>query len=554
MDLRLAYRRARTWSEDRVRRLAEELGDGWLRIVAPAVLFLAFLPFLLPLIRLELQEPLFGDTAMMQYTAWGIRHGMRLYRDTGSTDGPFIHFTQAIIQIFFGITDRGLRKGDLALQILGSGLIGVLLAPRRGLNRLGRGLSIVSWGAACVAVWLSYYLIEPWSVTTNREAFYSVWGCAGMVALYASGTFSRRGAAVAAFAGGYLTLSMCFGKPTGIIFPCAGALALLFGDPEMIATRRMRIRMALYGAGACIVLFLLALALFGSIRGYFFWSIEIPFVGNKFVWRKDWLILVFVEHSEGRTIAVLSLVVGFALMAWDLLPRRAIGFVISPALHWLSFCAQARGFPHQVVPVYATATTLALVLAAALWERGSQDKTSGILAAVVLALVAFHGFGNLETSPFRWSGDPNQWQRPSNTFCDPEKAAGAFLKEHTKPGDTVFAYTPSPRGDNAAIILFYAERRSASPFHYAPWLDPVLLLPESRIQPNPRELAALIAMQDRTRGIACAAVLRRPPAAIAYTSLDRMATVCPPVRSMLQNDFGPPVMFDDIHVQLRKAK
>jgi hypothetical protein len=203
--------------------------------------------------------------------------------------------------------------------------------------------------------------------------------------------------------------------------------------------------------------------------------------------------------------------------------------------------------------VFATATTLALVLAAALWERGSQDKTSGILAPVVLGLVAFHAFGNLETSPFRWSGDPGQWTRPSNTFCDPEKAAGAYLKEHTQPDDTVFAYTPSPRGDNAAIVLFYAKRRSASPFHYAPWLDPVLLLPESRIQPNARELAALNAMQDRTRAIACAAVLRRPPAAIAYTSLDRIATVCPPVRGMLEKDFGPAVMFEDIHVHLRKV-
>ncbi len=500
-----------------------------------------------------MNEPLFGDTAMMQFTAWGIRHGSKLYRDTGSTDGPFIHFTQALIQTLFGTSDRALRTGDILLQVLGSALIGVLLAPRRGLTRLGRRLSIVAWALTCVAVWLAYYLIEPWNVTTNREAFYSVWGCAGMVALYASATFSRRGAIAAAFAGGYLTVSMCFGKPTGIIFPCAGALALLFTDRGAPDTRRLRIRWTLYGAGACVVAFTLALALFGSIRGYFLWCVDLPVVGNKFVWRMDWLKLVFVEYSEGRVVAVLALIVGCALIAWDLLPRRAIAFVVSPALHWLSFCAQARGFPHQVLPVYATGTTLALVLAANLWERGSEDRTTGIFATVVLALVTYHALGNLELSPFRWSGDPAQWHRPSNSFCDPEKRAGEYLKEHTRPGDKVFAYTPGPRGDNAAIIMFYAQRRTASPFHYSPWLDPLLLLPESSVQPNPKELAALTAMQERTRHIACDAVMRNDPAAIAYTNLDRMAAVCPPVRGMLERDFGPAVMFDDIHVHLRKA-
>src|SRR6185312_6456473 len=113
MPLRLTYRRALAWTRDRLRVLAEDLGEGWLRVVAPAVLFFVFLPFLIPLVRIELNEPLFGDTAMMQTTAWGIRHGLRLYRDTGSTDGPFIHFTQAIIQTLFGTTDRALRAGDI---------------------------------------------------------------------------------------------------------------------------------------------------------------------------------------------------------------------------------------------------------------------------------------------------------------------------------------------------------------------------------------------------------------------------------------------------------
>ena len=527
-------------------------GESWPRILAPGVVFVALFPFAVPLVQMELNEPLFGDTAMMQYTAWCVRHGMRLYRDMGSTDGPYIHFLQALIQIFLGESDRALRIGDMLLQITGGALIGAMIAPRDGLNRAARRLSIVVWATVGVTVWLSYYLVLAWGVTTSREAFYSVVGCAGMVALYVSATLPRRAAAVAAFAGGFLALSMCFGKPTGVIFPCTGALALLVAEPAAGESRRFRIRMALYGAGACVVVFCLGLLLFGSIPGYFFWSIELPFIGNKFVWRIDGLRLVLLDYSDGRVVALFSAIVGAVAIGWGLLPRRAIGFVIAPVLHWLSFCAQARGFPHQIVPVYATAHTLALILAARLWDLGSADRNLRVFAPVMLLLVGYHAMSNFEASPYRWSGDRNRWAKPADTFCDPEKQAGVYLKAHTKPDDTVFAYVPGPRGDNAFIILYYAQRRTASPFYYSPWLDPVEILPQSEIQPNAKELARLQALEHRTRGEACAAVMKNHPAAIAYVSLDRMAAVCPPVREMLKNDFyeAPPIA--DIHIHLRK--
>jgi hypothetical protein len=539
---------------ERFRGFRERLGDGAWRVIAPAVLVVVLLPFAIPLLIKELNEPLFGDTAMMQYTAWGIRHGLKLYKDTGSTDGPFIHFTQAIIQAFLGRSDFALRVGDIVLQITGSALMGAMLAPRRGLTLLARRLSVAAWAVTGVVVWLSYYLFLSWAATTNREAFYSVVGCAGMVALYVSGTFPRRMASLLAFAGGFALTSMCFGKPTGIVFPCTGALALLLRDPEGLETHRLRIRMALYGAAACVAGFVGALLLFGSLRGYFFWCLELPMVGNKFVWRMDWLKLVYLEHGDVRMIALLSLVVGGAAIAWGMLPARAVGFVIAPLLHWLSFCAQARGFVHQSVPVVATAHVLALVLFANLWERGGDERLYGVLASIMLVLIGYHGLQNLEASPFKWDGNPADWGKASDRFCDPEKRAGEFIKKHTSPDDRVFAYTVSPRGDNAAIILFYAERRTASPFHYSPWLDPIELLPQSEIQPNARERAALEEMQRKTRDIACKSVMsNKPPAAIAYVSLDRMVAVCPPVKEMLENDYYQADVVEDIHIFLRKS-
>lgn len=541
--------------EDRVRAISAvipaALGASWPRLVAPAVVFLALFPFIVPLVQMEVNEPLFGDVAMMQYTAWCMRHGMRLYRDMGSTDGPFIHFLQASIQIFLGESDRALRVGDIRLQALGGALIGAMLAPKKGLSLVGARVSMAVWAMVGVTVWLSYYLVLSWLAASNREAFYSVVGCVSMVALYVSGTVSRRAGAILAFAGGLLGMSMCFGKPTGVIFPCTGALALLSADPEVISTRRLRIRMALYGAAACVVFVTLGLLLFGSIRGYFFWCVQMPFVGNKFIWRGNPLNLILLEYPEGRTVALFSLVVGVVAIGWDVLPRRAIGFVIAPVLHWLSFCAQARGFPHQIVPVYATAHVLGLLLAACLWELTRDDRPVRAFGPVVLLLLGYHALTNIEASPYRWSGDPARWAHPLESFGDPEKQAGAFIKARTKPEDTVYAYTVGPRGDNASIVLYNAERRTASPFHYAPWLDPIVLLPESSVQPNARELAALQALQTRTRDEECKAVLSHRPAAIVYVSLDRVLAVCPPLGPILQRDYHPATVIHDLHVHLR---
>jgi len=47
-------------------------------------------------------------------------------------------------------------------------------------------------------------------------------------------------------------------------------------------------------------------------------------------------------------------------------------------------------------------------------------------------------------------------------------------------------------------------------------------------------------------------VLRHQPAAMAFDSLDMAYAVCPDVRSMLANDFGPPTTFGPIRVYLRK--
>jgi hypothetical protein len=266
----------------------------------------------------------------------------------------------------------------------------------------------------------------------------------------------------------------------------------------------------------------------------------------------DWLKLFFVHYGDMRTLAVACLLVGGLAVATKILPRRAVGLVLAAPLHWLSFCVQARGYSYQAIPLLASATTLALVLVANLWERGFEEPVFAVLAPITLALIGYHGFGDLEASPYRWTGDPNQWHHAVNVSNEPEKEAGAYIKAHTKPDDSVFAYTVGPRGDNAFVVLFYAARRTASPYFYELWLDQLVILPESEVQPNKRELAALKAMQKKTRSQACSAVTRHPPAAVAYVSFERITAICPRLRDMLAKDYYEAKVIADIHIQLRK--
>ena len=118
-------RALRSWFQ----RLLSFFDERTLRGLAPAAMAVAFAPFLPPLIRLELHEPLVSDTLVFQYTGWCIRHGMRLYRDVGMADGPFIHYLHAGIQLFTGLDDRRFREFDLSLQVACGAGIGALLAP-----------------------------------------------------------------------------------------------------------------------------------------------------------------------------------------------------------------------------------------------------------------------------------------------------------------------------------------------------------------------------------------------------------------------------------------
>src|SRR6185437_8280049 len=100
------------------------LEKNTLAALAPGLVAVSLLPWLLAAIRSELREPLFSDQILFLYTGWCLRHGLHLYRDFGMPDGPFAHLAYAALETLGGLTDRGFRRADLALQISGAAAMG----------------------------------------------------------------------------------------------------------------------------------------------------------------------------------------------------------------------------------------------------------------------------------------------------------------------------------------------------------------------------------------------------------------------------------------------
>ena len=349
-------------------------------------------------------------------------------------------------------------------------------------------------------------------------------------------------------------MSMCFGKPTGVIFPAAGALALLIAEPELIPTRhRRRIRLALR-SGRLRSMSTLALLLFGSIPGYFYWSVEIPYIGNRFYGHMDWTKLLIVLRNPIYAFWRSARLIIGAVPWLEAVAGRALVLV---ALR--RSCATGSGLcpGAPAIPIRQFPLSRRCICSGWCWRRtcGSWGARSAV--SVSWPRSWWHSSVStrwqFDTSPYKWSGNPAEWDKPRNSFSDPEKEAGAFIKAHTKPDDTVFAYTNSPRGDNGHIVLYYAQRRTASPFLYEPWLDPLDLLPNVERKPSAKELAALTAMQTRNRRTACDSVLRNHPAAIAYANLDRIANAARRFASMLQRDFEEAKVIADLRTSPSQA-
>ena len=496
-----------------VQRLVDRFDPVALRIVAPLVPVILLLPWLWRLGANELRAPLFRDAAMVQYTGWCLRHGLRLYQDAATPDGPFIHFFHAALQVAWGISDSGARRGDLIVHLLGSAAIGFVIAPRPpSSDRRTREALRVVWTLLGAFAWLAWYLTGGWEHTVQRDPLYALVGYLGMSLVYASGRFGRRVALTAAFAGGLLVTAELFTRQSGVIYPALALLGLLV---EGRASPHWNARLVggFAGAAAAIALMLGLLLLFGSVPGFFFWYFTVPFDVYRFIGARPPWSLATGAYRAQLGVAVAIALLFLSAIVGRILPPRAAGFALAPFLFVVAACLAGKGWANHVQQATAATNVILLLFLSETWERGLDREIWGRrLAAVALVLVGVLVVRlgiNLRSSVF------NRQLGSSASRIDAELVA-RDLDRATRPDDRVFYYAHEMHG------LLSAEREPAIPMisdqvlDFATWLR--------HAPPSVPMTAAQVATFDRTQGVlfadACRRLLADPPAAVVSAQND----------------------------------
>ena len=524
-----------------------------LRVLAPGLLPLLLSPWIWRQWHKEIHSPLFRDASLCHYTTWCLRRGLKLYRDIAQPDGPFIYFLCAAMQIVGGIADAGLRKADLALQVLGSAAMGAALTPRYAISRPTALLQRAAWALLGVGLWLTWYFPLGWQHTLQRDGYYGLVGYLGLVLLYSSDAYGERAGRVACFVGGAISSVLLFTRQSGIIWVGAGTLTLLFaGGARGSALQRMRAGAA--GAVAGVVVMLLAVALFGSFRGLWFWYFRFPFVFHYHWARKNPMTLLTEEYSSAAltTAAILIGVVGG--VATRALPPRALGIGLAPFLFVVAGCIAGKGWPNHVQQGSCAIVPIELVVLSELWRRNEHRLRwaahHALLAAAFLCFVGYRSMQSLQ------EGYYNSLQLPEAIPVDIESAQriGAYLKKHTLEKDRVFYYGYDLHG------LLDAEREPATAYYYNSLLNLDLAFQTypsaAGEEATASEVDAIHAMQRKISADACPQLVGAPPAAMVFDDLlggqGAVSALCPGLPDVLKTRYKEaPANVPEYHVYLR---
>lgn len=544
------------------RKLLDAVDERALRAVSPCVLLIALAPWLVTPIKRELASWLFRDAAMCQYTGWCIRHGVRLYKDVGAPDGPFIHFLHAFFQLFAGISDHGCRIADLVFQIVVSGTMGALLAPAFAPGRLSQAVQRLAWAAVGIAMWLPYYLNLGDGNTVQRDPYYALVGYLGMLLVFASADWGPRAGRALACAGGALTTLMLFSRPFGAIYPAMSALGLLFEWREAPDSLARRARAAAVGGVAAAVATFGAVALFGSLSGFWYWYVRFPLVAYRFAGRIDPMALLTTDangYGTASEIAIIVLVGLIAAMATGALPWRAIGFALAPLFFLFSACWTGKGWSNHVVQTTAARNIVLLLALSRVWAHRADrgwSKVHGTVAVAILAYSAQLCHAQLEFSEFS-----------SHTFVSTQEKdafdVAEYLKAHTYREDRVFLY------GHEAHALLLAERVSAIPYYVNMIFNLQSYMtrqpPSPGQEPTAKEMARFTQLQSEIAADGCGRLGGQPPAAMVFLDnsfgiwgvpdgVTDVARLCPTLRTWLHDRYKLTSTVGNYHIYLRNDR
>jgi len=416
---------------------------------APALLVLAALALVAALRWRLLAIPLERDEGDFAYGAQLLLDGAAPYAEAYGMRLPGVFAAYALSIAAFGASAEGIRMGLLCANAASSAL----------LFALGRRVADAAAGAgtavAFAALSLGSAVLGP-IAHTEHFALLPVLGAFLLLA-------GPHGAWRAAAAG--LLLGLAFATKQSAA-PLVVFGVLLAAAAARRAGRSAR-RAALACAAAAAVPLLgvaLAAGLAGSFASFWFWTLQYPLVYAAAPSRAELLGALGARLAALGIGAAPLLLLAAAGVAVGLRTAR-LRPALRLALAWLlfAFAAVALGGRFRPQHFVLLLPPLALLGGLAVSALGEAPRLRWPHAAQAL-LVAVAALGSL------W-GDrelllhlgPHAASRAlhgANPF--PEAAAvGAWLREHSEPGDRIAVLGSEPE------IYFYARRRAATPYVYA---------------------------------------------------------------------------------------
>lgn len=446
-----------------------------LRLLPPLLLVLGLLDLFVVVAHSASYAPLGRDQGIFQFTAFATAAGDRLYTDLREVNGPLTHLVHRLFLWLGGADVHVFRSLDLLVSGLVYAGIGGLV-PRMLDARGERPPALISAAVALVLLGAQYLGYLGWDLA-QRESF-ATWFVLIGVAVSA---LPHRGVGAPALAGAAVTVA-CFGKPTMGAYVPLLALAVAVQAPRV----KRLLAFAAGALGSCALVLLATQIWLGDPwRGLRLTLIEAPALYAELFRRGVLETLTLPWLSTPMTIGAAASVLALVALSLRWWPPRFVGLALAPLAGIVALAVQGKGYPYHAHPITAAAWFCLVIVVFQLHARALAIASPGARpAAVVLALLTlalvFHGRWALGRSPhyFRrdvaWAARAGADERSAARLAHAEDhdfhpramaEAAAWLDAHTAETDRVQIYGTDP------LVLFWARRRSATPYLYEYDLD-----------------------------------------------------------------------------------
>jgi hypothetical protein len=353
---------------------------------------------------------LWADQSIYHYMAWGVRHGLVLYRDTITMNWPGEVVIHVVGQWLTGMNGVGVRVIEAAMLwiacIAASATLRAYQVPL--FFRLAGNVLFLAW-----------YFEGGWVGTAQRESFMTPCLAVGLYPLLASaGGGGVRKVWVWILAGLFAGFGFWVKPTCAVVLAGAGLVALLLSDlPRRLLLRQLGIYA---GAFAAVFLaFVSFLAMYGDIGGFLKWGVRYTFgpYARLRLGRADLIenIVENLAHDEARqalNFCVLGMA-GLALSCWSYViwipiggrsaalecgrtAKRVIGTTTVAFLAIVTVYLQGKGNGYHYIPVrWAVPLLGATLLGAALpfprnvWPF--RPPREWVAAASLVAALGFLG-------------------------------------------------------------------------------------------------------------------------------------------------------------------